>query len=185
MNRPIDERLVARIDRQGSTVWSGVTFRHAAPRRDPLSGAGARLFGGRWNPKDLFAALYLATPVEACMGELVRMAQSQGVPIDVLLQVPRVLHEIEVSEARVLDLTTPAARTAIGLEDSDIADSDWTICQQVGHAAWFLGLQGVIAPSASGHGLVLTLFEGRLDPGQVSVTASRGLTWELFQQLRG
>lgn len=184
MSRSIDERMLERVDRQGATTWSGATFRHAAPRRDPLSGAGARINGGRWNPKDLFAALYLATPVEACMGELARMAHSQGVTAEVLLGVPRVLHDISVSDARVLDLREPEQRAAVGLEDSDISDSDWTLCQQVGHAAWFLGLQGIIAPSATGRGLVLTLFEGRLDPGQVVVTNSRDLTHDLFDSLK-
>lgn len=165
-------------------VWTGLTFRHTAARRDPLSGAGARLNGGRWNPKDLFAALYLAEPVATCMGELVRMAQSQGVPVAVLLRVPRVLHDVQVTEARVLDLTAPEHRAAIGLADSDISDSDWTICQQVGHAAWFLGLQGILAPSATGGGNVLTLFEGRIDPGQVSVVSSREITPELFDALK-
>lgn len=183
MTRPIDERLVARIDRQGSATWSGETFRHVAPRRDPLSGAGARLNGGRWNPKDLFAAVYLATPVETCMGELTRMAQSQGLHVDVLLQVPRVLHTIHVSHVAVLDLRDAAQRDAIGLTDADISDSDWTICQQIGHAAWFLGLQGVIAPSATGTGSVLTLFEGRVSPGQISVTSSEPLSPEIFASL--
>lgn len=112
------------------------------------------------------------------------MAHSQGVAGEVLLGVPRVLHDISVSDARVLDLREPEQRAAVGLEDSDISDSDWTLCQQVGHAAWFLGLQGVIAPSAAGRGLVLTLFEGRLDPGQVVVTNSRDLTHDLFDSLK-
>lgn len=184
MTRLIDERLIARVDKQGHTTWSGTAFRHTTPRRDPLSGAGARLNGGRWNPKDLFAALYLATPEAACMGELSRIAQSQGVSEAVLLEVPRVLHRIEVAGAKVLDLQSEAQRSDVGLAESDISDSDWTICQQVGPAAWFLGFQGVIAPSATGRGKVLTLFEGRIDPGQVQIAASDTLTFELFSELR-
>lgn len=183
MSRPVDERLIARVDQQGHIAWSGATFRHTTLRRDPLSGAGARLNGGRWNPKDLFAALYLATPASTCMGELTRTAQSQGVSEIVLLQAPRLLHEIDVTDVKVLDLRDSEQRSAVGITDADISDSDWTICQQVGHSAWFLGLQGIVAPSATGAGSVLTLFEGRIEPGQVTVSSSRSLTFELYSSL--
>lgn len=184
MTRPLDERLVTTLDKLGTIAWSGRTYRHTTPRRDPLSGAGARLNGGRWNPKDLFAALYLASPVATCMGEIDRIAASQGVPTEVLLQAPRVLHEIDVSIANVLDLTSVVNRTAARLTDADISDSDWTLCQQVGHAAWFLGHQGILAPSASGQGYVITLFEGRIDPGQVVLASSKALTTDLYGELR-
>jgi RES domain-containing protein len=118
------------------------------------------------------------------MGELARIAQSQGVSEAVLLQAPRLLHEIAVADARVLDLRTSEQRAAVGITDADISDSDWTICQQIGHAAWFLGLQGIVAPSATGAGNVVTLFEGRIEPGQVKVLSSLDLTLELYMALR-
>lgn len=117
------------------------------------------------------------------MGELARIAQSQGVTVSVLLDAPRVLHQIDVVEMALLDLRTSDQRSAVGLTDADISDSDWTICQQVGHASWFLGLQGIVAPSASGGGEVVTLFEGRINPGQVSVSSTRSLTFEEFSSL--
>lgn len=33
-------------------------------------------------------------------------------------------------------------------EDDDIYGDDWSACQAVGHAAWFLHVQGILVPAA-------------------------------------
>lgn len=38
----------------------------------------------------------------------------------------------------------------MGLENDDIYGDDWSGCQAVGHAAWFLHMQGVLVPAAGG-----------------------------------
>jgi len=48
----LDEDLVQRVSDVRSTRWSGTCYRHVAGQRDPLSGVGARLTRGRWNPPD-------------------------------------------------------------------------------------------------------------------------------------
>jgi RES domain-containing protein len=86
-----------------------------------------------------------------------------------MLQVPRALHTIDVQTLRVLDLRGDEALDYVGLSSQDITDDDWTACQTVGHAAYFLDMQGVVAPSATGGGIVLAVFESRVGPGQVSL----------------
>ncbi|ROS50227.1 RES family NAD+ phosphorylase [Frigoribacterium sp. PhB24] len=157
----LDDELVQRIDQLGATAWSGTTYRYTTARREPLSGAGARLNGGRWNPPDIFATVYLGAPLNATVGELERLADSQGSTPERMLRVPYVLHTVEVTDLPILDLTDPADLDRLGLTTADIADEDWTACQSIGQAAWFLGLGGVLAPSASGAGLVLAAFETR------------------------
>ena len=181
----LDDELLQRVDTLGSVTWSGVTYRHTTARRDPLSGAGARLFGGRWNPKDIVATVYLATPLGTCLGELERVAQSQQTDVATMLRAAYRLHTIVVSDVPVLDLRTPGALGAVGLSLADISDADWTACQTVGHAAWFLGLGGVLAPSATGRGLVLAAFESHIGPGQFEVQASEQLTPERYDELVG
>ncbi len=175
----LDEELVQRVDQLGSFVWSGTTYRYTTARRDPLSGAGARLFGGRWNPKDIFATVYLATPVEACLGEVRRSAEAQNTPVEEMLSVPYLLHTVDVQGVSILDLRADAALEHVGLNLTDIADLDWTACQSVGHAAWFLGLGGVLAPSATGDGLVLAAFENRVG-GSLKLRESQPLTSKLL-----
>ena len=56
----VDDVYLA-LDRLGSKPLNGVYFRHTAPKREPLSGEGARIVGGRWN-RPGSEALYLAEP---------------------------------------------------------------------------------------------------------------------------
>lgn len=179
----LDDELVERIDQLGATASSGTTYRYTTARRDPLSGAGARLNGGRWNPPDIFATVYLGTPLEATAGELDRLAESQGTTPERLLRVPYLLHTVEVTDLQVLDLTRTAALDRLGITLEDIGDEDWTACQAIGQAAWFLGLGGVLAPSASGAGLVLAAFETRA-LAALTVAASTPFTPSLLETIR-
>lgn len=183
MNGTASDELLERIDQLGPIDWSGDVFRYTTARRDPQSGAGARINGGRWNPPGLFPAIYLAIPENACMAKLDRAAQSQGVPPETMLRVPYKLHTLRVTGARVLDLTGTRLEQ-VGLTADDVAGDDWEPCQAVGHGAWFLHFEGMLADSASGVGRVLTLFEGRLRPGVLQLITSQDLTPDRYRELR-
>lgn len=172
MISPLDEEVVQRVNDLGSSLWSGVAHRHTSAGRDPLSGVGARLNGGRWNPRDLCSTVYLAQPLRACLAELDRLAEASGTTTTQLLRAPRALHTVEVKQAPLLDLRTENALGYVGLSLDDIRDDDWTACQAVGHAAYFLEMAGVVAPSATGEGLVIALFETRIAPEQLLVAGS-------------
>jgi len=180
----LDEGLVQRIDARGTIHWSGTCYRYTAANRDPLSGEGARRFGGRWNPPSLFAAIYLADSAQACMVEVERAAQAASTTAETMLEVPYRLHTVDLADLAVLDLTTAEAREAVGLEDDDIYGDDWSACQAVGHAAWFLHVQGVLVPAAGGIGLVITAYEQRTRPGQLRLCSSVDLTPTRYRELR-
>ncbi len=135
-------------------------------RGDPFSGEGARLFGGRWNPPDV-ATVYLASSIGACVREFLRMAEGQGRGPDSFL--PRDLHEFEVSDVRLLDLTNDEALESVRITIGDIGSTDLSLCQDIGRTGHFLGMQGVRAPSATGVGEVLALFDSRITPGQIQL----------------
>lgn len=183
MNNTLNEQLLDAVNAIGPTAWSGRCFRYTTARRDPLSGEGARLHGGRWNPPDLFPAIYLAEPRSACLRELAKAAADNHLDVQAQLQVPYKLHTIRVDQIPVLDLRDPNRQVELGLESDQPEAWTWSECQPIGHAAWFLEFAGVLAPSATGQGLTLALFEHRAGPNQVNVEASDLLTFDLYREL--
>lgn len=152
----IDRKLLARVDALQPTALSTEAFRHIAKDRHPLSGAGARLQGGRWNPPESFSTLYLGLSQATVVAEFYRMAERQGrAPEDFL---PRQMHRYEVTLAVALDLRPEAARDSVGLTADALHALDAKRCQEVGEAAHYLGFEGIIAPSATGTGTVLAVF---------------------------
>ena len=169
-----DLDLLKAVDGLPKTTWSGRLFRHTALEREPLSGAGSFVMGGRWNPPELVPTIYLADSEEVCRAEFRRMADRQARGVQSFLS--RRLHEIYVIDLELVDLTSEASLQAAGLSLRDIADPDWEPCQAVGAAAHFLGLQALMAPSATGSGAVVAVFEPRIRRGQFVVVSSRELT---------
>jgi RES domain-containing protein len=156
----IDQKLLARIDAIEPTPFTGQAFRHLAHDHHPLSGIGAQIHGGRWNPPESFSTLYLALDHETTIREFYRLAKRQSRdPEDFL---PRRLYRYDVTLAALLDLRDPAIRAALQLNDVELRSNDPTKCQQIGESAHHLGLEGLLAPSATGEGVVLAVFFDRL-----------------------
>lgn len=155
--------LVDQVGSLGTTSVDTVAFRHVSPTIDPRSGTGARIHGGRWNPPGSYATLYFGTDVETVIEEFHRLARRQG--LDVGDFVPRDLCRFHVHLESILDLTASESRAAVGLSDALLRRDDPTYCQAIGEAAHYLGLEGIVVPSAAGPGTVLAVFLGRLGAG--------------------
>jgi RES domain-containing protein len=153
--------LVDAIDRLDPVAYVGDVYRHVAVGRHPLSGAGARSLGGRWNPPQSFATLYLADQKATVEAEFQRMARRQGLSPSSFL--PRRLYRIEVDLQAIIDLTEPRALPE-GLASLDFGSDNLTTTQAIGEAAQYLGREGILAPSAAGDGKVLAVFIDRLMP---------------------
>ncbi len=156
----VDPELLASLDALQPISFATEAFRHVAQDHHPLSGVGARLHGGRWNPPDSFSTLYLAVERETAVGEFYRLATRQGrAPGDFL---PRFMYRYDVALSAVADLRDPDVRRRLGLGDRELKANDAVRCRQIGAAAYGLGLEGVIAPSAAVGGTVLAVFFDRL-----------------------
>ncbi len=164
--------LIERIASIDAVPWSGTAYRHTAPEFEPLSGRGAAMVGGRWNPTGV-PTIYLALPEAACVAEFVRMARGQARGPESFL--PRDLHEVFGLELRVIVLTDARTRRKAAIRVSDIAAADRTACQRVGEVAHQLGVQGILSPSATRQGIVIVIFERNLRRGQLVVTETRPL----------
>jgi len=152
--------------------WSGLAFRSArlrfASREDLLTGSGALRFGGRFNGKASFAAVYASTDDETADAEVRYYATRFGWRT----MLPRALVGVEVRLALVLnliDVPTPLAASGV---DRDGLLADWepvqnsggeAETQRLGRLARQAGFEGLLAPSARRAGGVnLVYFPDRL-----------------------
>lgn len=146
-------------------AYAGETFRHMAKRwDDPLSGDGARIRGGRFNPPDSFPVLYLCTTRPCTVAELRQLGRRQPIGVEGLL--PRVLYRYQTSLDLVLDLTSDATLEHLGVSRQQVIGSDLTIPRQIGESAHAAGSQAIRAPSATGVDQVIAVFPELLGSGR-------------------
>lgn len=155
-----DPDVVDRVGQLPLRSLEAVAYRHVSAGRPPLSGEGARIQGGRWNPPESFPTLYVGMSEAIVAAEFRRLAARSGrSPADFL---PRELFEIRVQLQLVLDLTDAGCVLALGVEAGDLTSDDLRTSQAIGDAAHYLGAEAVLAPSAAGAGVTLAVYTDRL-----------------------
>ena len=154
----IDPKAVARASTRSLSV---VGYRNQARGfGNPLSGEGARRFGGRFNLPQSFPVIYLCTTPGCAAAELIRQASRQSLAIDDLL--PREFWRIEGELDKVLDLLDDSTLSMIGIDRDDLIRDDQTLTRQIGEAAYEHQFQAILAPSATGVDQVLAIFTENL-----------------------
>lgn len=166
------------LDPRAITAERGVErqvhgYRAQAKGFDPRSGEGARRFGGRFNPRRSFPAIYLCETQACVSAEIRRQATRQGVSVAALL--PREIWSLEVHLDRVLDLTDPATLTKISVGPADLTRDDWTLTQEIGELAFEHRFQAIRSQSATGVDTVIALFPEHLRGS--AITAALDTTW--------
>lgn len=156
---------------------SGVYLRHASTRVRELRASSG---GGRWGPERQYPVLYLGRPEASVIAEAYRSLVDGVEGMRAELVEPRHVFTVRVDVDNVLDLRVDEHLAAVGLDHGALR-GPWAPCQRVGLAAHQLGLHGVIAPSATGLGLTLALFEHNLPPEQwPAVDATK--VWQTLPQ---
>ncbi len=154
--------------------WSGIAYRSARPRyakrKDLLTGAGSKRYGGRWNPPVSFAAVYVSLSWGVASAEAVAHQRHFGVPEHAAL--PRTFVGVDLDLARVLDLCDGRLRQRLGVSRKRMLAEDWrsvndggeeAVTQALGRAAYEVGFQGILAPSAAERtGTNIVVFPDRL-----------------------
>jgi RES domain-containing protein len=96
--------------------FAGRLYRAINPiyARDPLSGRGAQIYGGRFNPRGV-AALYTSLSVTTAVREANQVGSLQ----------PTVLVSYEADIASVFDSRDSTLMTAYGVDDATLGDPSW------------------------------------------------------------
>lgn len=98
--------------------------------------------------------------------------------------VPFKLHRLRVQAHGVLHLPELGLLNKLGVEITRFSGIDYARTQAIGDAAYFLGFDGLIVPSARSRFLDLVLFDARIDPANAEVEQSEPIDWKAWRQAR-
>ncbi|MGH9119689.1 MAG: RES domain-containing protein [Acidimicrobiales bacterium] len=165
--------LIERITNAPRLRYQGAGYRQQAPAYDPLSGEGARIHGGRFNPPDSFPVLYLCSTPGCAAAEFMRTTQRH--PLGPTAFLPRVLYRYDVQLTAVLDLTDAGTLEHLGLEPGALMDEDVTLPRHIGEIGHKFGYQAIHNASAAGVDDVVAVLVENLRTGVL--TPSLEETW--------
>jgi RES domain-containing protein len=134
---------------------AGAVFRADHPEHTDLSrtAEASRRQPGRFNTSH-FGAVYLSCEPETAIQERRR---SEGE-----VEHPCALFVVSLSVANVVDLSVDEELERWGLTGADLTSDDHARTQQVAESAFERGVEAMLWPSATGHGLSLAVFLARL-----------------------
>ena len=139
-----DPELTERIGKLPQESFDGRVSRATGMNADPLAYS---LSGGRWAPwsreAGSFPVLYTSMERDGALAEVVAH-------LGALTPIPRkplIVHELAVSTGKTLRLVR-AALSQLGVDLSLYGERNYERTQKIGAVVNFLGLDGLIAPSA-------------------------------------
>lgn len=160
--------------RSEAETLTGDYYRAAGPRfttaQEIVSGIGASLGGGRWNPPGATRVIYLSREPETALREANEHFRYHGLPVSKGL--PKVVVAVGLVLGSVLDLTDAAAFETLPGGIEALLAEDWRAVMARGHeattqafgrAAFASGLHGILVPSKPDpNGVNLLVFPARL-----------------------
>lgn len=169
-NFPTSAQWKSRFTRvlSASGPFAGIVYRSSTPKyateTDLLTGEGSKRHGGRWNPVGIpmvYASLSPGTAMEETL------AHYRYYGIELHNSMPRTFVAINSNLQTVLDLRLGNVRQRLRISLDRILTLDWRkevhsgiepITQAIGRAAFEVGMEGLIVPSAAdpdGHNLLV------------------------------
>jgi hypothetical protein len=175
--RARDLDLLDALDICPREKFSGTTWRVVREGRDPLLGAASR---SRWCD-GAFDVLYTSLERDGALAEVHAYLSLQPVfPSKMSWRDYR----IEAATETTLVFADLTALGRVGVEATTYRERDYSRTQAIADAAFFLGFDGLIAPSARWTCQNLVLFTDRLSPDRIAVTeqASDPIDWKAWRK---
>ena len=171
-----DPDLLESIDRFERTPFAGKVWRVVRETRDPLQ---ASAVGARWDP-GTFDVLYTSLDPDGALEEMYFHLSRQPV----FPSVPFKLHRLRVQATNVLRLPEMRMLEELGVDASRFIAMDYMRTRAIGDAAYFLGFDGLIVPSARSRFLNLVLFDNRIDMTDAEIEQSEPIDWKAWRKPR-
>ncbi|HXM03224.1 MAG TPA: RES family NAD+ phosphorylase [Chthoniobacterales bacterium] len=172
---PRDPVLVDLVDACAREAFSGLTWRIAHHDRDPVQGFAVR---GRFD-SGVFDVLYTSLAPGGAKAEVFFHLSRQPVFPSKLVSV---LYRIAARAGKTLRLVDMTALERLGVERNRYQEILYTRTQEIGDAAYFLGFDGILAPSARWACLNLVLFTERLTPDDLRIEDQEVVDWEEWKR---
>jgi RES domain-containing protein len=163
--RARDLTLLDQIDALPRSRFAGTAWRLIREGRDPLQGGPSI---SRWC-KGEFDVLYTSLERDGAIAELHALLNLQPVfPSKVVFRV----HRLKVSVKQALDLSEFSILSKLGVDISRYQDRKYAVMQSVADAAYFLGFDGLLAPSGRWPCTNAVLFTDKIEAANLSVEAT-------------
>lgn len=145
-----------------------VSFKH---KNEILSTTGSLNAGGRYNPPDEFGVLYLGETKEVCKAERIRRQNPHFLDSQIIIS------KIKVSYKNVLDLTDSETLEILGIKKEEILTEEkeggWELTWEIARCAYQCGIEGILAPSVTGEGNNLVIFEKHLKSKNIKIISKQ------------
>jgi len=169
-----DHLLLDALDTLDRTPFDQGVWRVLRDGRDPLQGHPS---GGRWDP-GTFNVLYTSCAPEGALAEVHFHLSRQPVFPSKL---PYRLHEIAARAEKTLHLADMRALARLGVEEPAFSEVLHGRTQEIGDAAYFLGFDGIIAPSARWPCLNAVFFTDRIAADRIEVIRTTKVDWRAWR----
>ena len=171
-----DPDLLDALEAMEPRSFDGVVWRVTWATRDPLAGGTG---GGRWHPPNDFQALYASTEEHGAMAEV--YSHLSRAPVFSSSQVR--INTLQVRSERTLFFADLESLGALGVDAEAFQKGRHTRTREIGAAARFLDIDGLLVPSARWPCANLVLFLDRLaDLETLKVLESREVNWPAWRE---
>ena len=175
--RARDLHLLDHVDAYPRRPYVGVLWRVVRDGRDPLQPGRAP---SRWC-NGSFDVLYAALERDGAIAEVHALLSLQPVfPSKIAFKV----HRLRASVRQSLHLTDLPTLARLGIDVDRYQTRDYAKTQEIADAAYFLGFDGLFAPSARWRCTNAVLFTDRVEPGCLSLakTEPKPIDWQEWRR---
>jgi RES domain-containing protein len=171
-----DLELLDAIDKLQRTVFNGQVWRVVRETRDVLQ---ASRVGARWDP-GTFDVLYTSVDRDGALEEVYFHLSRQPI----FPSVPFQIHRIRVNVKNILRLDQMSQLEQLGVDVANYSNMDYSRTQAIADAAFFLGFECLLVPSARANFLNLVLFADHVEIAGTEVDLTEAVDWKAWRRSR-